>query len=269
LAFLAYGAWVVSRGLRAASNYIAWLIGALVWVIGVASSRGLLASPAVFRYRYVALGFVLLAVVPRRPITWPARFPIETNRRWAIVGALVVLALGSARGLAVRSDLQGAATKLSGIGGVTRGDTLVVELGPTVVPDDAVLPFLLGGLPAGELRALFTRYGRPFSVTRGTIDAQLVDMGVVRAFAGGKREGECNRLGRPFTFRPDRTHFVQLLRSPDSRVAVSVRRFGNRWVRLGQARPGRILQLVLPSLGSDHPYQIRANGACRMGVRQR
>ncbi|MDQ1532392.1 MAG: hypothetical protein QOF28_153, partial [Actinomycetota bacterium] len=214
-------------------------------------------------------GFILLAVVPRRPITWPARFPIETNRRWAVAAALVVLLLGSARGFAVRSDMQLAAAQDGRIGRLTRGDTLTVELGPGVIADDTAMPFAMGGLPAGELRALFVAYGKPFSVTRATIDAQAVDIGIVRALAAGKREGKCKQLGRPFMFRPDRTHFVQLLRSPDSRVAVSVRRFGNGWVRLGQARPGRVLQLVLPSLGSDHPYLIQANGACRVGVRQR
>ena len=74
-----------------------------------------------FRYRYVALVLVLLAVVPRRPIVWPARFPIATDRRFLIVGAVVVLALGTARGLAVRSDMQATATQLGQIGRNTQG----------------------------------------------------------------------------------------------------------------------------------------------------
>ena len=106
-AFVAYGIWTLSKGLNAGANFVAWSTGFLVWAVGIAINRGpLFASVTAFRYRYVALGLLLLAVVPRRPIVWPARFPIDTDRRFVIAGAVVVLALGSARGLAVRDDMR-------------------------------------------------------------------------------------------------------------------------------------------------------------------
>lgn len=268
--FVVSGVWALSRGLDAGANFLAWSFGLLAWGVGVARSRGALASTDTFRYRYVALGLVLLAVVPRRPIVWPARFPINTDRRFAVASALVVLALGSARGLAVHGDMQSSADQLGAIGRLTRGKSLVMEFGPSVVSDDAVLPFAFGGLRAGEVRALFADYGEPFPSTRAGADQRLVDIGVVGSQAFRSREViGCKRLIVPFKYRPTSERPFQLLRSPGNPFVVDVRRFGNRWVRLDEARAGDVLRLVLPSLDAAAPWEIRANDSCRVGAQKR
>ena len=284
-AFIAYGIWTLSKGLNAGANFLAWSIAFLVWAFGLANNRGLvLTSVTVFRYRYVALVLILLAVVPRRPIVWPARFPITTDRRYLIVGAVVILALGTARGLAVRHYMQPKFDFESAIGLTTRGETLMVELGPSVVPDKTVLPNELGGLRAAQLRSLFAHYGNPFPPGRAAADQQLVDMGNAHAAPDGTRRVSCKPLTRPFTYKPPEVkpaHLVfraghlklvlptepsQYLWSPTAPFTVDVRRFGDHWVRLEEGTPGVALRVVLPRLGADTPWRVRANGACRVGA---
>jgi hypothetical protein len=264
-AFVVYGIWTLSHGLDAGANFLAWSIGFGAWAVGLANSRGLAASVTVFRYRYVALVLILLALVPRRPIVWPARFPIDRDRRFVVTGVIVVLALGSARGLAVRDDMHTTMALWSRVGHVTRGETLMVELGPSVVPDKTVLPWDMGRLRAGELRAMFADYGNPLSAGRAAVDQELVEGGV-RSVPDGTRRVRCRPLTRPFTYAPAPLFSTQHLWSPRA-FTVEVRRFGDHWVRVGTGRPGVALRLVLPGFGVDTPWRIRANGACRVGAR--
>ncbi len=268
-AFVAYGIWTLSKGLNAGANFVAWSIGFLVWAVGIANSRGLLfASVTVFRYRYVALGLLLLAVVPRRPIVWPARFPIDTDRRFVIAGAVVVLALGSARGLAVRDDMRTTADIQSAGLLATRGETLVVELGPDVVPDETVLPFEFGGLRAAELRALFADYGNPFPPGRAAVDQQLVDMGNVHSDPDGPRRVSVHTPDPALHLHADRRSPLPIpvvadrRRSPSTCAASVTIGSGS-----DEGKPGVALRLALPGLGSDTPWRVRANGACRVGAR--
>ncbi len=267
IAFVAYAVWALSKGLRSGANVVAWSVAFVVWAVGLASSRGTLVNVTTFRYRYVALGFVLLAVVPKRPIVWPACFPINVDRRWLNVAAVAILLLGTARALAVRSDMQDAAQLPAASGRMTRGETLVLELGPSVIPDGTVLPFALGGLRAADVRALLRKYGAPFPAVRATADQQLVDMKAVHARLDGPRHGDCTALDAPFTYRPSGST-QQYLWSSEGSFVVDIRRFGTRWVRVAQAPRGTALAIVLPSLGADQPWQIRADGACRVGARK-
>jgi hypothetical protein len=264
-AFVAYGIWTMSNGLNAGANFVAWSTGFLVWAAGIAINRGhLFASVTTFRYRYVALGLLLLAVVPRRRIVWPAWFPIDSDRSFVIAGAVVVLALGSARGLAVRDDIRTSADVQSAGLLATRGETLVLELGPRVVPDQTVLPLAFGWLRAAELRAMFADYGNPFPPGRAAADRQLVDMGNARSEPAGPRRDRCEPLTRPFTYEPTDVPRYQYLWSPTAPFTVDVRRFGDRWVRLDEGEPGVALRLALPALGTETPWRVRAQGACRV-----
>jgi hypothetical protein len=264
-AFVAYGIWILSKGLNAGANFVAWSIGFLVWAFGVANSR-LFASATVFRYRYVALVFLLLALVPRRPIVWPASFPIDRGRRFVVAGAIVVLALGSARGLAVHDDMHTTTDLESSIGLATRGKTLMIELGSRVVPDDTVLSFEFGRLRAADVRALFDDYGNPFPPERGAADQQLVDRGNVYSDPDGTRRVSCKPLTRPFSYKPAADRSFEYLWSPRAPFTVDVRRFGDHWLRLDEGRPGVALKLMLPGFGVDTPWRVRANGACRVGA---
>ena len=264
IAYVGYGIWTCSKGLKHGANFLAWTIALGVWAYGIAQNRGVLASVATFRYRYVALGIALLAVVPRRTIVWPNRVAIATNRR-VLVAVVIVLVLGSARAVAVHNDMHTSATQFAGFGRVARDDVRVATLDPPVVAANTVMPFTLGGLHAGELRHLVGRYGHAPSATRATVDQRLVDDRVVNASDQGARTQGCTPLAAPFTYRPI-APFRQVVWAPDHSVTVDVRRFGDRWVRLATAGPHRALLLALPSLNSTQPWQIRADGACRAGV---
>ena len=193
-AYIAYGVWRVSKGLRPGANFLAWSVAVLVWGYGVANQRGLLADPTVFRYRYVALGFALLAVVPRRPMAWPAHFPIATDRRWLLAAALVLLLIGSARALSVRDDMKKSAVGFGNIGRVTRGDALLVGLGPSVVPNNFKLPFALGAIRGDQFRALLSRYGTADPSTSEAVDQQLVSLNLATAHRAGTSHAQCTAL---------------------------------------------------------------------------
>ena len=269
-AFIAYGIWSVSRGLVHGANALAWTTGLIVWAFGVANSRGVLfADPKVFRYRYVALGFVLLAVVPRHPIRWPSRLPITSDPRWLAGGALLLLVAGSARGLAVRSDLQSSAQQYAALGRAARADALVTDLGPAVVGDKVREPFELGLLLASETRSLFSQYGAAVETMPATADEQLVAMRGAVALSNGTRSVTCRPLTKPFVYHPKKPPYLVYLWSGTQSYSVDVRRFGSRWVHLGGAPRGRALVLGLPAFSSTVPWQIRANGACRVGPRRR
>ena len=266
--FVAYGVWTLSKGLRNAANFLAWSAAVVVWAIGLANTRGLFVDLATFRYRYFALGMVLLAVVPRRPIAWPARFPITTDRRWILAAAGVVLVLGVARGLAVRPELQRDAAFYAKLGQDTRAEALVIGLGPAVTGrqplgfDYGATSFLFGGLSAAEVRSLFFRYGQPLRSTPALADQRIVDLGGARVRDAGTRDQQCAAMVAPLRY-VQHGGSTLLLWSPTRSFDVEVRRLGTRWVPLRSARPRQLLALDLPWLPATQPWQIRALGACR------
>lgn len=267
-AFAAYAIWTVTKGLEESANLIAWSGSVAIWAVGLANSRGLFVHVSVFRYRYTTLGLVLLAVVPRRAFVWPRRFPIVTDRRWVFAAAGVVLVLGGGRALAVRGDLQRDAETSAQQGRQTRAESLVIGLGPAVTANTPLgfdygnLSFLFGALSATDVRALFSQYGQPFSATLATADRRIVDLGGVATRIVGTRDTSCTALTQPFVYKQTKGSSL-LLWSANAPFSVDVRRFGQDWVTLRQARPGQLVSLDLPWLPAIQPWQIRANGACR------
>ena len=137
--FGVYAVRTLARGLDASANLIAWSVGVAAWGIGLANNRGLLADASTFRYRYTALGLVLLAVVPRQPVRLP--IALQRSRRYAYGALLVVLILGTVRGFAVRTSLQEATRLLNAYGHLDRNAAIVASLGPSVVDDGMPMPF--------------------------------------------------------------------------------------------------------------------------------
>jgi hypothetical protein len=164
--------------------------------------------------------------------------------------------------LAVRDDMHTTIDTEAARGLATRGEILVIELGPSVVPDETPYPFEFGEPRAGELRALFAKYGNPFPPARATADQQLVAMRTVQSDPAGPRHLTCKPMTRPFAYKPVGSVPTQYLWSPNASFTVDVRRFGEHWVRLDKGRPGIALRLLLPRLGVDTPWHVRANGAC-------
>jgi hypothetical protein len=268
VAFVTYAMWTATKGLKQAANLIAWSSAVVIWAVGLASSRGLFVQVTVFRYRYTTLVLFLLAVVSRRPLVWPRRLPIATDRRWALGAAGVVLILGGGRALAVHEDLARDAATSAKQGRATRAEALVIGLGESVTGNTPLgfdygrLSFLFGGLSGAEVRALFAHYGQPFPATTATADRHLVELGGVGSRVVGTRDTTCGGMREPFAFRQTKGSSL-LLWSANTPFDIDVRRFGEGWVRLRQARPGELVSVDLPWLPAVRPWQIRAVGACR------
>ncbi len=267
-AFIAYGVWTVTRGLDRAANFLAWAPAAAIWIVGLGTTRGVFVSLTVFRYRYTVLCLILLAVVPRRPIVWPSWFPIVKDRRWLLGAAGVILVLGCARGLAVRSDLQADANTSATQGRETRAESVVIGLGPGVTGDTPLgfdwgpRSFLFSGMSASEIRALFSLYGQPFPTSLADADRKIVGLGGVDAHVVGTRDSPCEELTEPYTYKQTKGSTL-LFWSADKSFSIDVRRFGDSWVTLRQVSPGHLVAVDFPWLPSAQPWQVRAIGACR------
>jgi hypothetical protein len=129
--FVVVGVSALRGGLRSGATWISWSTALLVWSAGLASERGAQGTVDVYgRYQLLALVFVLLALVPARPLQLSIRW------RWAAVTGLLVLVVVAANEVAGRSEAQG---PLNAIGSGTRcrlahGDDLRWVVGAT--PDE-------------------------------------------------------------------------------------------------------------------------------------
>lgn len=264
VAFIAYGLWLLRHGLDAAANWLAWTAALVLWGMGLAYSRGYLTDPHTFRYQLPAIGFVLLAVVPRRHVEWSVWFPRGADRRWAVALTAVVL-IGAMRAPGLERDLSESSQRISRASTLNRGRIVVLSLEPKVVPDDTRYSLGMGGLRAGEVRSLLDRYG--FVPPAGP-DQALVEMGVVQSSSdGGRSDVGCEPLTAPISQSATTAGHPLFLWAPDTAVEVDVRRFGVEWVRLDEARPGEALMIFLPGLDSETPWEVRADGACIVGAR--
>jgi hypothetical protein len=258
-AFLLYGGWLVRQGLSAAASFIAWTGGLVAWAVGLKVSRGGLADLDTYRYLVPALGFLLLAVVPRKRALAPLPRRLVPAGRTALLGAAaVVLALGIAKALVVRDDVQASARQMGVIGRFTHGTALVLDLEPSVVPPSKGLGFNMGVLTAGQYRDLFEQYGRPGDESTATVDEELVDRQIVRTFNRNRPPGDCAVLDGTIRLGSGRV----TLWSDLPTWTVDVRRFGEDWVRVRNVSSGRALIVTLPALGATIDYLVRAPGAC-------
>lgn len=257
-AYLGYGVGCVRQGLDFAANWLGWTSALAFWGVGLAFGRGAEVDPHSFRYQLLAIGFVLLAIVPRRRVTLPRWIPRGVDPRWAAVA--VVLGVGlQARGL--ETEQREPSQIISRSSTLNHGRVIVLGIEPEVVADDVQLPLDMGVLPAGEVRSLLERYGGP--IPRGG-DAALVRAGVVLSTpASGEGPVECASLSHSF-LQPIASTGLRLW-PREMNVEVEVRRFGTEWVPVDEARPGEFLIVRLPALDSEIPWEVRAKGSCRVG----
>lgn len=273
VAFLAAGLWALVQGLDAAANFLAWSVATVVWGVGLANSRGVLADLHVFRYRYGALVFVLLAIVPRRAIRWPARFPLATGRTVSVVGALLILVLGGARGLAVRSDLQSSARQLASIGDTIHARVAMIRLGPRIVPDDVRAGTGIdprSGLHAGQVRRLYAKYGGGLEPRPTAVDRELATLEASQRIVTDDRSA-CAPVSEPLllVYRPGAGFGSVTLAARNGAVEIGVRRFGRAWVPMRTLDSGgavRISPAAVGGMAAAVPWQIRASGSCRLGA---
>ncbi|MEO6317306.1 MAG: hypothetical protein ABIP36_00845, partial [Acidimicrobiales bacterium] len=264
IAYLAVGCSVLRGGARGAANWLAWTAGLGVWSIGLAYSRGFLTDLQAFRYQFVAVGFILLAVVPRQPIQTPSWLLRRANRSRAAGLVVVVILSGAVRFNAMAVELREPSQFVSQVSRESEGRLVVLGLTPEVVPEDRVLPIAMGGLRAADIRSLLDRYEHS---APASVDRFLVTSEVTRSFGRpAPLDQACQRVTAPFSHTETASGRPLSLWSVDVDVDVDVRRFGSEWIRLGTAHAGRGLRIVLPGLDSGVPWQVRAVGACRAPV---
>jgi hypothetical protein len=133
--------WHARHRLEDAANLTAWGAALIVWSVGLAYTRGDPGALGVFgRYQFLALGFVMLAIVPRHPL--PA---LPSRWAWALVALIVVGSL--AQWTAARPTLEAKATWLRGIAMLT--ECAIAEREPA------------GTLTAAQVQDVAEQYGEP------------------------------------------------------------------------------------------------------------
>jgi hypothetical protein len=264
-AFIVYAAWRLRQGLGAAANVLAWSAGLLVWWFGLMWSRWLLIdSSPTFRYQFVSVGFVLLAVLPAGRVTLPG-WASASTRNSAILATTGVLLVAAFLALSVRPDVQEFARSFAASGRVTRAQAAVALDPNATVPDDVGFGFLFANMTAGQVRQVLETYG--LGGGRGTTDELLVDIGAVRLTGGpyGPAPKGCTGLRQPISAGQEGR--IDLYASAGS-PKVKVRRFGTDWVTVGRLEKGRLATLFLSGYHASEEWEWSAAGdVCALAPR--
>jgi hypothetical protein len=198
-----------------------------------------------------------------------------------VAGALVVVLFGGIRALDARGSLQASGRQGTDSGRKAKATMLVLQLGPTVIPDSTPLRFFGFGNPhgtAGQVRALMKQYHSALAATVDDVDQQIVDVRAAKVDAGTSRKrAACTPFTKPTDLAPTSFGEAALGQGPrgvtlsgpvryklwaPAATVIQVRRFGDRWVRLGSVPARHTVYLTLPVLSSEKPWTIRADGAC-------
>jgi hypothetical protein len=250
--FVVSVAWRCRHSLRAGCGGLAWTVGLLAWWVGLALSRGLLASPDRGYYDLIGTVFVLLAAVPEHLA--PSRLRVLA-RREVLAAAIVIAALVVLTSQAAIRDRTHDAVVVSDR---VRTNLAVVLLGRDVVPDGQQIPLGFFTLTAGRLRQLVHAYGAPPGTRPADPDAALIRpeaLGILPRPA----PHSCRILTKPLQLTPDDGI---LLHSTGGEVAVQLRRFGDRYRTITTIPPGGTIALVVPAWFAVVPWQLQASGAC-------
>jgi hypothetical protein len=254
LLFVANLVWRVSQGARAASNAIAWIAALGAWWVGVAYSRGELVSLVAFRYEYVGAALLVLAFMPPSPVQWSSR----ALRSPGVAAA--VLAVGVLIAFAYHGETFHDAHIQDAYGRLTKQQLVVANLGPAAVPDNVQYTLHLGFVTAGQYRQLVHEYGRPFDTTTTAPDADIIRLGHIR-LTPELRPGSVACAARPTVLAvPPDSNVVVRTGAQASRVAV--RRFGARFVPLGEVGANSSATITLPGLFSKTRWIVTVERGC-------
>ena len=252
LAFAAHLGWRLRQGLVASANVLAWTAALSVWWIGLIYSRGILADTETFRYLFVGAVFIVLAMIPPKPL----KLPDATRSLTAAVA--VALAIGVAV-LVNRPDIvdQAERGRADRPHGQDAGDRRQPGSRghPRLVPAPAVharahrqaVPrgHRSLGLPAGHTSS---RRRRPHRRAGGHPTRAGEESG--RAVHPAELVGVRGRAARVR---------VQTGATPTTVVLV---RFGAGPTRIGDLGPNQTAIMTLPGLVSDRAWAVGAPGAC-------
>ena len=250
--FVAALAWRCRHSLRAGCGGLAWTVGLLAWWVGVALSRGLLASPDRGYYDLIGTVFVVMAAVPEHLA--PSRLRLLA-RREALIAAVVLAALvvvTSAGG--IRDRTHGATV----VAARARTSMAVALLGRDVVPDDRQIPLGFATVSAGRLRQLVRIYGAPPGTRPSDPDGALIRPDAL-GITPKPAPRHCRDLAAVIELTPDDGI---LLHARSGAVPVQLRRFGDRYRTVTTIPPGGTIGLLVPAWYAVVPWQLRAPGAC-------
>jgi hypothetical protein len=266
IVFVACIAWQLRAGVRAAAQALAWTFAIVVWWGGLAITRAgaHTGEPDSFRYRVVTCGFAALALLPLAK-SLRARQLLTSRRALAIalVACAALIAI-NAPGIFHRVETDAADYRQQA------AKMVVLNLGPSVVPDDVVVHFdLFVTMTARRYRALVDKYGEVAGTSPAHPDAELVNLAGIRPVPVSDGAGTCVPLQGP-TDAPRRIDIRRganaatrvLLRAPSTEVTVQLRRFEQSWVTVGRIPAGTTAALDLPILMARTPWTLQAAGAC-------
>lgn len=256
-AFVIHAIWRLRQGLDAAANVLAWSAALMLWWFGLVRTRWPFLEEPSFRYELLSAGFILLAVLPRRPAVWAGARVQDRRRR---VGATVaILGLAVVLVTAVRPDLQQFASDQAWFGRIVRAQVATVASERAGVPDDTSYHLGLGYLDTGQVRSILR------SVTSADVIARPDQLSLVaagtrlRILPEATRPAGCHPLDASRAVAPEQG--IELHTTLEAST-VEVRRLDEQWVRIGRVPVGRSAALWLPSVGLETAWSVRAEGAC-------
>lgn len=256
-------------GLAAAAGTLAWLAGLGAWWLGLTWSRWLLLDFPTFRYDFVSMVLILLALLPPR-LPDGASVSLGALGRWrddtgvarllAHRGAAPLAFLVAAAVLApsFRGDLTAWGDEYRPLGEVAEAKVITIGFGDGAVPDDAMRNFNLGSLSAGQLRTLMEVYRPPDGY--GELEALL------------DRSVDASEPTAPDTVcaaASDRTVEVPpsgalVVSAPASTAGAEVRvgRFGADPIEVATVPAGQKVTFQMQSFEGDAPWRAEVTGGC-------
>jgi hypothetical protein len=267
ITFAAWIGWRLRKGPRAAAHELAWTCAIGAWWLGLASTRGAAGAgaPDSFRYRLVTFGLIAVALLPlsrsprvQRLLHSPKAVPV------ALCAAVALVALNGPA-IAHHADIAEAKYRQQ----VQK--MIVLNLGPSVIPDDATVQFdIYTTMKARAYRGLITKYGAPPGTRPDDPDAAIVALGPIKPVAVEEASTTCTALQDPSVIQAtaDRRNLAEtwtsvVLRAGPTNTVIQVRRFQSSWVTIGEIGPGSTAHIELPVLMTKTPWMIRAPGACK------
>lgn len=158
--FVVYAGWRLRQGTAAAANVAAWTTALVVWWVGLMRSRSFAMNPPAFRYEFLSIGFLFLAVLPGTPVDRSSPIRLQ-NARQALLAASAIPVVVLLLALAVRPDLRAFANQQRGYGRISRCQVAYVRAKGSTVPDSTSFRLGLGYLDAGQVRATLRAFGEP------------------------------------------------------------------------------------------------------------
>jgi hypothetical protein len=266
--FVAGVAWQLRGGIRAAAMGLSWSLAIVVWWTGLAITRAGATTgvPDAFRYRVVTYAFAVLALLP---LGDSAKFRrLTANWRALGVALATVIALIAVNAPGIFRQVDKAAANYR----QQAAKMIVLNLGPSVVPDDVLIHFdPFTSMRARRYRAFIDRYGEVEGTNPDHPDSAVVRLTGVKPVPVDADTTNCTALRgeNRVPLRVDGRRGINpkttvVLHAPSTDVTVQVRRFEQSWVTVGRIPAGTTAAMDLPILSAQVPWQLRADGACEV-----